>query len=175
MKLSTTDSTLTILHCWSHILQDSIHSYRFLNILSNSSCAILNITLPTVVYWCDLVSDIKGRTQTEGVWLQGAEGNIWTEEGWNNRRSENTALTIIICTDPHIKLQWLTQGRWMGTACSMHGDAECQEERYYWEDLHVRGRMLNRNRMVWCGLDSSGSGYGPVACSCTHRNEPRVP
>jgi hypothetical protein len=29
-----------------------------------------------------LLSDIKGGTQTEGVWEQGAEENIWTEEGW---------------------------------------------------------------------------------------------
>jgi hypothetical protein len=26
-----------------------------------------------------LVSDIKGGTQTEGVWEQGAEENVWTE------------------------------------------------------------------------------------------------
>jgi hypothetical protein len=24
---------------------------------------------------------VKGRTQTEGVWEQGAEENIWTQEG----------------------------------------------------------------------------------------------
>jgi hypothetical protein len=29
----------------------------------------------------NLVSDIKGGTQTEGVWEKGAEENIWTEEG----------------------------------------------------------------------------------------------
>jgi hypothetical protein len=28
-----------------------------------------------------LVSDIKGGTQTEGVWEQGAEEDIWTEDG----------------------------------------------------------------------------------------------
>jgi hypothetical protein len=28
-----------------------------------------------------LVSDIKGGTQTEGVWEQGAEEDIWTEKG----------------------------------------------------------------------------------------------
>jgi hypothetical protein len=30
-----------------------------------------------------LVSDIKGGTQTEGAREQGAEENIWTEEGSN--------------------------------------------------------------------------------------------
>jgi hypothetical protein len=37
------------------------------------------------------VSDIKGRTQTEGIWEQDAEENIWSEEGWRNRRLETTA------------------------------------------------------------------------------------
>jgi hypothetical protein len=31
------------------------------------------------------------RTQTEGVWEQVAEENIWTKEGQNNRRLEKTA------------------------------------------------------------------------------------
>jgi hypothetical protein len=29
----------------------------------------------------NLVSDIKGRTETEGIWEKGAQDNIWTEEG----------------------------------------------------------------------------------------------
>jgi hypothetical protein len=29
----------------------------------------------------NLVSDVKVRVQTEGVCKQGAEGNIWTQEG----------------------------------------------------------------------------------------------
>jgi hypothetical protein len=39
----------------------------------------------------NLVSDIKGGTQTEGVWEQGAEEDIWTEEGWDDGRMEKTA------------------------------------------------------------------------------------
>jgi hypothetical protein len=39
----------------------------------------------------NLVSDIKGGTQTEGVWEQGAEENIWTGERWSDSRSEKTA------------------------------------------------------------------------------------
>jgi hypothetical protein len=38
-----------------------------------------------------LVSDIKGGTQTESVWEQGLEENIWTEEWWSNRILEKTA------------------------------------------------------------------------------------
>jgi hypothetical protein len=38
-----------------------------------------------------LVSGIKGRKQTEDILEQGAEENIWTEEGWNNRRLRETA------------------------------------------------------------------------------------
>jgi hypothetical protein len=33
-----------------------------------------------VLYGCETwFSDIKGETQTEGVWEQGAEEDIWTE------------------------------------------------------------------------------------------------
>jgi hypothetical protein len=38
----------------------------------------------------NLVSDIKGGTQTEGVWEQGVEENIWTEERWSGRRMVKT-------------------------------------------------------------------------------------
>jgi hypothetical protein len=31
------------------------------------------------VWVWNLVSDIKGRIYTEGIWEQGAEENIWTE------------------------------------------------------------------------------------------------
>jgi hypothetical protein len=37
-----------------------------------------------------MASDIKGKTQIEGVWKQGAEENICTEEGWNGKRLEKT-------------------------------------------------------------------------------------
>jgi hypothetical protein len=38
----------------------------------------------------NLDSDIKGRTQIKGVWEQGAEESIWTEEVWNDGRVEKT-------------------------------------------------------------------------------------
>jgi hypothetical protein len=38
-----------------------------------------------------VVSNIKGRAQTEGVREQGAEKNIWTEGGCSNRRMEKVA------------------------------------------------------------------------------------
>jgi hypothetical protein len=34
---------------------------------------------------------IKGLTQTEGIWEQGAEEDIWTEEGWGDGRMEKIA------------------------------------------------------------------------------------
>jgi hypothetical protein len=37
------------------------------------------------------VPDITGGTQTEGVWEQGAEENICTEERWSDGRLEKTA------------------------------------------------------------------------------------
>jgi hypothetical protein len=39
----------------------------------------------------NLISDIKGGTQTEGVWEHSAEEDIWTEEGWGNARMEKFA------------------------------------------------------------------------------------
>jgi hypothetical protein len=33
------------------------------------------------VWVLNLVSDFKGGRQREGIWEQGAEENIWTEEG----------------------------------------------------------------------------------------------
>jgi hypothetical protein len=42
------------------------------------------------VWVLNLVSDIKGGTWTEGVWEQGAEEDIWTEEGGSDGRVEKT-------------------------------------------------------------------------------------
>jgi hypothetical protein len=39
----------------------------------------------------NLVSNIKGETQTDGVWEQGAEEIIWSEERWIEGRLEETA------------------------------------------------------------------------------------
>jgi hypothetical protein len=39
----------------------------------------------------DLVSNIKGKTQAEGVSKQGAEEIIWTKERGSSRRLEKTA------------------------------------------------------------------------------------
>jgi hypothetical protein len=38
----------------------------------------------------NLVSDIKRGTQTGGVWKQGAEEDIRTEERWGDRRMDKT-------------------------------------------------------------------------------------
>jgi hypothetical protein len=42
------------------------------------------------VWVWNLVSDIKGGTQTVRVWEQDVEENIWTEERWSDRRMEKT-------------------------------------------------------------------------------------
>jgi hypothetical protein len=39
----------------------------------------------------NLVSDIKGGTQTEGEWKQGAEENVSSEERWSNGWMEKIA------------------------------------------------------------------------------------
>jgi hypothetical protein len=43
------------------------------------------------VWVWNLVSDIKGGTQTESVWAQGAEEDIWTDEGRGEGRMEKIA------------------------------------------------------------------------------------
>jgi hypothetical protein len=49
-----------------------------------------NFACSFVWVW-NLVSDIKGRIQTEDIWKQGSDENMWTEEEWNGRRLENIA------------------------------------------------------------------------------------
>jgi hypothetical protein len=49
-----------------------------------------NFACGSVWVW-NLASNIKGGTQTEGVWEQGIEENIWTEDRWSDKRLEKTA------------------------------------------------------------------------------------
>jgi hypothetical protein len=49
-----------------------------------------NFACGSVWVW-NLVSDIKGGTWTEGVWEQGAEENISTEDRWSDESLEKTA------------------------------------------------------------------------------------
>jgi hypothetical protein len=49
----------------------------------NTACGFVGV-------W-NWVSDIKGRTKTEGISEQDAEKNIWTQEWWCNRKPETTA------------------------------------------------------------------------------------
>jgi hypothetical protein len=45
------------------------------------------------------ICDIKGETQTEGVWEQGVEENIWTEVRWSDEVGENYIMrSFIACT-----------------------------------------------------------------------------
>jgi hypothetical protein len=39
----------------------------------------------------ELSDAVKKKEKTEGVWEQGAEENIWTEERWSDGRLEKTA------------------------------------------------------------------------------------
>jgi hypothetical protein len=47
-----------------------------------------NFAYCSVWVW-NLVSDINGEAQTEGVWEQRAEDTIWTEESWSDGRWKN--------------------------------------------------------------------------------------
>jgi hypothetical protein len=43
------------------------------------------------VWMWNLTFHSMGRAQTKGVWEQGAEENIWTKEGDDNRKMKKTA------------------------------------------------------------------------------------
>jgi hypothetical protein len=65
----------------------------------------------TVILWVlNLVFNIKRRTETEGVWEQGAEGNVWALEGGSDWRLEKIVMIIITCTSRQILLTWSNQG-----------------------------------------------------------------
>jgi hypothetical protein len=53
---------------------------------------------------------------------------------------------------------------------------ECLKKKDDSEDLGVDGRTILNwilgNRVGGCGLDSSGTGQGPMAGSCEHVNKP---
>jgi hypothetical protein len=46
---------------------------------------------PVMLYGYETLSPTLKTNMTEGVWEQGAQEVIWTEEVWNNRRLEKTA------------------------------------------------------------------------------------
>jgi hypothetical protein len=79
-------------HSITITVRNQIHSYLVVcswalfsgTLYGNVTKSLINCTV-----W-NLVSDIKGGTQTEGVWEQGVEENIWTEERWSDGRLEKT-------------------------------------------------------------------------------------
>jgi hypothetical protein len=62
-----------------------------------------------------LACDIKGETWTEGVWEQDAEENIWTEEGWIDRRVEKIDLYSSpgIIRESKSRMSWAGHVGWM--------------------------------------------------------------
>jgi hypothetical protein len=73
--------------------------------------------------------------------------------------------------------------RWVGYVHAWERRKKCT--RFWWESLNERGHLKYRGidgrmGLEWilgrlgggCGVDSSGSGYGPVAGSCECSNEP---
>jgi hypothetical protein len=67
------------------------------------------------------ISQIKGRTQSEGVGGQGAEKIIWASKGGNDRRLNICIMRSLITCTPHIILLGLQN---KGEACRMHGRKE---------------------------------------------------
>jgi hypothetical protein len=69
-----------------------------------------------------LVSDIKGGTQTEGVWQQGTEENIWTKRyevtgGWSKLHNEE--LHNLYSTQSIIRITKSRRVRWAGHVARM--------------------------------------------------------
>jgi hypothetical protein len=49
------------------------------------------IILPAILYGCETMSRTLRQEHRHGVWEQCVEENIWTKEGWRDRRLEKTA------------------------------------------------------------------------------------
>jgi hypothetical protein len=74
-----------------------------------------------VVMW-NLVSEIKGGTQTKGVWEQNAEENILTEEGWNGmlwRKPRNEELRDLYSSPSIIRIMKSRRMMWAGHIARM--------------------------------------------------------
>jgi hypothetical protein len=44
-----------------------------------------------ILYGCEMLCLILREEHRQGIWEQGAEENIWTEEGWSDGRTEKTS------------------------------------------------------------------------------------
>jgi hypothetical protein len=113
-------------------------------------------------------------TQTEGVWEQGAEHNIWNQEeivsGWrelcNDKLPNLYPSPNMLGMIKSWRMKWARHGR-----REMHAGFWCEskKERCYWEDLHIAWRIIwkwiSEKLMGQCGPDSSGSEEKPVANS----------
>jgi hypothetical protein len=99
------------------------------------------------------------------------------------RRLHNEELHNLYAAPDVIKVVKSRRVRWAG-ACSTHGKDEkfvhnsglTPKGRDHLEDVGVDGRIILKwisegERVIKCGLDSSGSGEGPVAGCCEHGNE----
>jgi hypothetical protein len=68
-----------------------MHNNTPVHSLSCATSKDTELAIITILYLWTVVSDIKGGTQTEYVWEQGAEEDIWTYEGWGDGKMEKTA------------------------------------------------------------------------------------
>jgi hypothetical protein len=69
-----------------------------------------SFTCCSVWVW-NLVSQTEGRTQTESAWEQGAEENIWTQDGFSDRRLEKTVYGDFHNLSPLPNIIMLTKSR----------------------------------------------------------------
>ena len=61
------------------------------NQMFQSTQQYIKVNKATSVWVWNLVADIAGGKEAEGVWEHGVEENIWTEEGRGNGGMEETA------------------------------------------------------------------------------------
>jgi hypothetical protein len=94
-----------------HSMQDLLSSCL------QSTCKIRTyktINLSVVLYGCEPSSLTLWGTQTEGIWGQGAEEDIWTDESWSDRRLENMHNEELVTFTLLQVYSELSQGRWDG-------------------------------------------------------------
>jgi hypothetical protein len=100
--------------------------------------------------------------------------------GWRRLHNEELhnlyALANIIIVIKSRRMRWAGHVAHMGDVRNTKCSSQNLKGRDHAEDLGVDGRIIleriMENRVGEYGLDSSGSGCGPVAGCCEHGNEP---
>ena len=107
-----------------------------------------NFACSFVWVW-NLVVDIAGGKEAEGVWEHGVEENIWTEVTGEWRRLHNEELNDLYCSPNIVRVIKWRRMRWAGHVARMCEERGCigswwgnRREGGYWGDLGVDGWII---------------------------------